>query len=116
MLIWKSFTRKSLRRRRTTTNLAKGCAGSRTPNPNGALLWFPPVEQAGLPVPRTEFVHYEPSWLWPVLDGEAAAREFRMEELVAACEKIGYPAFLHTDLASAKHDGQRYAGSIRQTS
>ena len=30
------------------------------PDPNSALLWFPPVAQAGLPVPRTEFVRYEP--------------------------------------------------------
>jgi hypothetical protein len=43
------------------THLAEECADNRTPDPNSALLWFPLVAQAGLPVLRTEFVQYEPS-------------------------------------------------------
>jgi hypothetical protein len=101
------------------TNLAKECADTRTPDPNSALLRFPSVAQAGLPVPRTKFVQYEPSWLWSLLDGEAPAREFRMEELVAACEKIGYPCSCGLILRARSTMDRRKTGmpvsSSRQT-
>ena len=40
-----------------------------------------------------------------MLDGEAMSGDFPMDQLAAACERIGYPAFLRTDLACAKHEG-----------
>jgi hypothetical protein len=88
------------------THLFESCAETRTPDPNSALLWFPPVAEAGLPVPRTEFVQYDPSSLWPLLDGQPM-NGFPLGELRNACERIGYPAFLRTDLASAKHYGPK---------
>ena len=40
------------------------------PDENSALLWYPPVAKAGLPVPRTELVPFDPNALWPLLDGQ----------------------------------------------
>ncbi len=76
------------------------------PDPNSALIWFPPIERAGLPVPKTEFVEYNPNSLFPLLDGQPMG-DFPMKELEQACERVGYPCFLRTDLASSKHDGPR---------
>jgi hypothetical protein len=79
-------------------------ANASSPIPDSALNWFPPIAAAGLPVPRTEFVPYAPFALYPVLDGEPMG-DFPKEALYDACKRIGYPVFLRTDLASAKHGG-----------
>jgi len=81
------------------------------PDPNSALVWFPPIERAGLPVPRTEFVEYDPYSLFPLLDGQPIG-DFPMGKLEEACGRVGYPCFLRTDLASAKHEG---LGSFKVT-
>jgi hypothetical protein len=77
----------------------------RGPALNSALVWCPPLLAAGLPVPRTEFVGFEPEQLWPTCDGQAALDSFPMPEIEKACERIGYPVFIRTDLSSAKHSG-----------
>jgi hypothetical protein len=74
------------------------------PDPNSALIWFPAILAAELPVPRTEFVEFDPDSLYPVLDGNPPG-EFPWDKLRDACRKIGQPCFLRTDLASAKHFG-----------
>lgn len=74
------------------------------PSDNSALTWFPPIEAAGLPVPRTIFVPFYPNSLFPIVDGKPAI-DFPMDHMVRACEEIGYPVFIRTDLSSAKHDG-----------
>jgi len=79
-------------------------ANARSPIPDSALNWFPPIAAAGLPVPSTEFVLYDPFALYPVLDGEPMG-DFPTEALHDACKRIGFPVFLRTDLASAKHGG-----------
>lgn len=76
-------------------------------NPNSALTWLPPIQAAGLPVPRTEIVRYDPQDLFPTLDGEMYGDGFPLDDLRAACERIGFPVFLRTDLSSAKHTGKR---------
>ena len=74
------------------------------PEPESALIWFPAILAAGLPVPRTEMILFNHESLWPVLDGKEA-QGFPMEQLKRSCLDIGYPVFLRTDLSSAKHDG-----------
>jgi hypothetical protein len=75
------------------------------PDPNSALIWFPAIRDAGLPVPRTEFVEFDPDMLWPICDGKPARDDFPMRQLENTCECVGYPVFIRTDLSSAKHDG-----------
>jgi hypothetical protein len=60
------------------------------PDPNCALIWFPPIEHAGLPVPRTEFIEFNPDSLLPVLDGLPMG-EFPMDKLEEAGARVGYP-------------------------
>ena len=75
-------------------------------NPNSALIWLPKIVAAGLPTPRTEIVEYGHHSIASIFDG---AKSVVFENLVAgvvgACERIGYPVFVRTDLASAKHSG-----------
>ena len=46
------------------------------PDPNSALVWFPPIQAAALPVPRTMFVEYNPMSLWPICDGQEPLPDF----------------------------------------
>ena len=77
------------------------------PDPNSALIWFPPIHAAGLPVPRTAFVAYEPMSLWPICDGQEPLANFPIAKLKETAAQMGYPVFIRTDLASAKHDGPK---------
>jgi hypothetical protein len=77
------------------------------PDPNSALIWFPPIHAAGLPVPRTAFVAYEPMSLWPICDGQEPLANFPIAKLKETASQMGYPVFIRTDLASAKHDGPK---------
>lgn len=79
---------------------------ARTVNPNSAMLWFPQIKAAGLPVPRTIFVPYSHCGILPMFDGEDSQEFTRLVGAVRlACEEIGYPAFIRSDLTSAKHGG-----------
>lgn len=88
-------------RRQLEARRAKG------PDPNSALIWFPAIEAAGLPVPRTMFVDYEPSSLWPICDGQEPLADFPLATLKETAAQMGYPLFVRTDLSSAKHDGPK---------
>ena len=77
------------------------------PDPNSALVWFPPIQAAALPVPRTMFVEYNPMSLWPICDGQEPLPDFPVEKLKETAAQMGYPVFVRTDLASAKHDGPK---------
>ena len=74
-------------------------------NPNSALIWLPKIKEAGLPLPRTIIVPYDHQLdlARMYVDHDAARRE--IDAVAAACEQIGYPCFIRTDLASAKHSG-----------
>ena len=77
-------------------------------NRNSALIWFPAIEAAGLPVPRTIMVPYSHRDILPIFDGEAVPEFIRLQaEVEKAALEIGVPAFLRTDLCSAKHSGPR---------
>ncbi len=66
--------------------------------------WFPLIQAAGLPVPRTEIVETECELL-RLVDGKTPEGYpvFRAE-LYAAAERIGYPCFLRTGHTSNKHE------------
>lgn len=53
-------------------------------NPNSALIWLPPIQHAGLPVPRTEVVRYDPKDLFPLFDGQPIRDSF----LLLLCYKV----------------------------
>src|ERR1041385_8354898 len=74
--------------------------------------WFPKLEAAGLPVPRTIMVsmsHEAFRDVFRVFDGEdmqGDAEPF-FEEIKKAADQIGYPCFLRTGQTSAKHSWER---------
>lgn len=83
-------------------------AKDRPLNPNSALLWLPPIVAAGLPVPRTEVVKFDPAALWAAI-GEAdparACEPLDWPAITDAAQRVGLPCFVRTDLSSAKHGG-----------
>jgi len=90
-------------------------AGDEPLNPSSALYWLPRLEalqrrelDVGLPLlanlPRTVIVPYSHREAVNALEGEGQGG-FPAAAMQAACRTIGYPVFLRTDLASAKHDG-----------
>lgn len=74
------------------------------PDQNSALIWLPAVQALDFPSPRTEVVKFDPRDLYPLLDGKEPTN-FPLAECQQACARIGFPVFVRTDLASAKHDG-----------
>lgn len=96
-------------------------------NKNSALIWLPKLLSSGLPTPKTLVVIYNHRNAVASLEAvdeavyEATVKSINgedgkevinyilsVEESVwGACQKIGLPAFIRTDLSSAKHDGPR---------
>ena len=76
-------------------------------NKNSALIWLPKIEATGLPVPKTVTVPYEHEQIVTFLEGggDKSNLDSLRETIALACTEIGYPCFLRTDLASAKHMG-----------
>ena len=69
---------------------------------NCLSTWFPKLQTAGLPVPKTIIVR-APNLL-PLLDGEQPdGWATFMVELANACDVMGFPCFLRTGQTSAKH-------------
>ena len=73
-------------------------------------FWFPRIEAAGLPVPKTRIVRAGVD-LTAMVDGDALAaggyrRGFNdfLGKLAVAADAMGYPAFLRTGHTSGKHD------------
>jgi ATP-grasp domain, R2K clade family 3 len=74
--------------------------------------WFPLIEAAGIPVPKTKIVPLSKeaqnsmfNW-FDGKDGDGSEAPF-FEQLAAAADEIGYPIFLRTDYTSGKHDWER---------
>ncbi len=81
-------------------------------NQNSALIWLPAIQSAGLPTPRTIVVPYCHRDCIGIFDGpgaeDSAVEAFRkvVTDVSAAVAEIGPPAFVRTDLSSAKHAGR----------
>lgn len=69
------------------------------------LHWWPRTKDSGVPVPRTVVVEVEHDTLLGILDG--APLPAAVGRVIKEAGKLlGYPLFLRTDQASAKHDWQ----------
>ncbi len=78
-------------------------------DPTRLTHWFPKLLEAGLPVPKTIIVQATDEELRAIWDSfEQQETKPAVDELAArvkaACDKLGYPAFLRTDHFSGKHD------------
>ncbi len=74
---------------------------------NDLAYWFPIIELAGLPVPKTKLVRITTEAeeeIWGVFDGkkQGNARPF-FDALETVANEIGYPCFLRTGETSHKH-------------
>jgi hypothetical protein len=74
--------------------------------------WFPKIEAAGIPVPRTKILRMPKAAqasIWKWFDGEAGDGSEKpfIEELKTAANEMGFPCFLRTDYTSGKHDWDR---------
>jgi hypothetical protein len=71
---------------------------------NDLAYWFPLIEAAGLPIPRTAIVHTDAD-LTSLLDGETPdGFEQLIAELASAGDNLGWPCFLRTGHGSGKHE------------
>lgn len=70
------------------------------------LYWWPKVKDLDIPVPKTEIVEVPYDDLVALLDGKRLSPQDE-ERLIEAGGKVGYPLFLRTDMASAKHQWER---------
>lgn len=70
---------------------------------NSMLYWWPLIKD--LPIPKPWTILVEASWkVWVgLLDGKPLP-DAVVAELLSASTKTGFPLFMRTDLASAKHD------------
>jgi len=75
-------------------------------NKTSMLYWWPRVKDLGIPLPKTEIVEVLYDDLVGLLDGERLSPQDE-QRLIEAGGKIGYPLFLRTDMASAKHQWER---------
>lgn len=74
--------------------------------------WFPKIEAAGLPVPKTMLLTLPDDMardIWSVFDGDepSGLAEPFFAEIARAAESVGYPCFLRTGLTSGKHEWKR---------
>ncbi len=77
-------------------------------NRNSALIWLPKIEALGLPTPKTIIVPYDHRLFAAGMEDNKDLRG-PMADLFClvqpSCDQVGYPAFIRTDLGSAKHSG-----------
>lgn len=77
-------------------------------NKNSAVIWFNAIKDS-LPVPKTILVEYNhPEFIAaiegnPMVDKEEIAKT--IDNAKDACNEIGWPCFVRSDLTSAKHSG-----------
>ena len=77
--------------------------------------WFPQIEAAGIPVPRTKILHMPKAAqqsIWHAFDGKDDpdsndAMKVFIGHVAEAAVEFGYPAFLRTDHTSGKHEWDR---------
>ncbi len=81
-------------------------------NRNCLSYWFPKLQAAGLPVPKTEILMMPDEHakiIWSLFDGKCTPEQAEslkpFEASVAdACDRMGYPCFLRTGHFSGKHN------------
>ena len=94
--------------------LSKRPLSDRPLDKTSLTYWFPLIEKAGLPVPKTEILKMpleSQAVIWMAFDcrkevGDPPCEPF-YDELRAAAERMGMPCFLRTAQTSAKHQWKR---------
>lgn len=81
-------------------------------NKTALSYWFPQIEAAGLPVPKTTILKMPQACLeecWQLFDGEGDGKLLKefAERLAVACDAMGFPVFLRTDFTSHKHSWEK---------
>jgi len=69
------------------------------------LYWFPLIRDLPIPQPKTEFLMLTEEELKILYEEEVP--ESVTQKVKAVCDRIGYPCFLRTDLASGKHSWKK---------
>jgi len=69
------------------------------------LIWYPQVKDLPIPQPKTEILILDQKEL-DVLMNESVPDSVT-KKVKALCDRIGYPCFLRTDLASGKHSWKK---------
>lgn len=75
--------------------------------------WFPLIEAAGLPVPKTKFVEMTDTGrrlIWDTFDGKDSKgfdTEPFFKHIAKAAGELGYPCFLRSDHTSNKHSWKK---------
>ena len=73
-------------------------------NPTSMLNWWPRVSGLDIPMPETEIIEIGHDAMIGLCDGDSSGIVPFTSQIQAVAERIGYPLFLRTDLASGKHD------------
>lgn len=75
-------------------------------NPNSALIWLPIIEKLGIKSLKTKIIPYNHADIVNYLEGgKSKTIEQLTGQIINACEEIGWPCFIRTDLSSCKHNG-----------
>ena len=69
------------------------------------LLWYPKIKQLPIPQPKTEIILLTKEEL-EILYNETIPKSVT-DKVKVICDRMGYPCFLRTDLASGKHTWKR---------
>lgn len=82
---------------------------------NSMLYWWPEVKDLQIPVPETVIVEVPFKHLVSMLDDVMLPREY-VELILSAKDMIGFPLFLRTDMASAKHhwEGTCFVSNVEE--
>lgn len=77
---------------------------------NSLLFWFPKISKLEIPVPKTIWVKFPPG-LGRQLVSDGNTEDFKpyLKKIEKQAEKLGYPVFIRTDMASDKHGWQKAA-------
>jgi ATP-grasp domain, R2K clade family 3 len=77
------------------------------PDPNSMLVWWPKIKDLGIPVPKTEIIPIDRDRILEAMDGPQVIHPEVLAPVQEAADRMGYPVFVRTDLASGKHDWKR---------
>lgn len=85
---------------------------NKTINKTALSYWFPLIEAAGLPVPKTRIIAMPDdvqSEIGEAFDSNGAMEKFTLfvAEVAVVADTLGYPIFLRTDFTSSKHNWER---------
>jgi len=69
------------------------------------LIWYPKIKDLSIPQPKTEFIMLSKEELKKLYN--EAVPESVTKKVKLVCDKMGYPCFLRTDLASGKHSWKK---------